>query len=165
MRGLGGSVVGGALNTEFNVSTVGELQQVPYETLVRRFGDFDKKRGGVWIYRIARGICLDAVSDRELARRYECQCARIRSNVPSSRVHTKGCSCFLLLPPSSPQCAFHCGFSISPKAPSEAMSLIGHDHAWNPVCRRVCECVCLRAPGPPQDRPRFPAIQDWSKLN
>jgi nucleotidyltransferase/DNA polymerase involved in DNA repair len=95
--------VGGALSSEFNVSTVGELQQVPYDTLVRRFGELEKKRGGMWIYRIARGICLDAVSDRELARRYECLRARTRSHISSSRVHTKGCSCSLPLPPSSPQ--------------------------------------------------------------
>ena len=70
VRGLGGEVVGGALKAEFNVSTVGDLTKVPYEALVRRWGESAKAGGGVWIFRIARGICLDAVSDRELARRY-----------------------------------------------------------------------------------------------
>ena len=33
-----------------------------------RFGDSAKPGGGRWIYRVARGICLDPVQDRELAK-------------------------------------------------------------------------------------------------
>ena len=56
IRGLGGDVVGGALKSEFSVGTVGELQALPHDALVRRFGESSKAGGGVWIYRIARGI-------------------------------------------------------------------------------------------------------------
>jgi len=34
---------------------------------VSRFGDGVKPGGGRWLYRIARGLCLDPVNDRQLA--------------------------------------------------------------------------------------------------
>ncbi|KAJ1474311.1 hypothetical protein T484DRAFT_1832866, partial [Baffinella frigidus] len=38
---------------------------IPFEDLIRLFGDCEN--GGPWIYRLARGVCLDPVKDRELA--------------------------------------------------------------------------------------------------
>ena len=50
------------------VSTIGELLDVSSEALVKRFGESPKAGGGMWVYRIARGIDLDPVADRELAK-------------------------------------------------------------------------------------------------
>ena len=49
MRGLGGDVVGGALQSEFNVTTVGELQGIEQEALVRRFGESSYKGPRRWL--------------------------------------------------------------------------------------------------------------------
>ena len=41
---------------------MGDLQKMSYEVLVKRFGDSAKSGGGIWIWRIARGVCLEQVS-------------------------------------------------------------------------------------------------------
>lgn len=43
------------------------MQGLSEGQLVSRFGDGVKPGGGRWLYRIARGVCLDAVHDRQLA--------------------------------------------------------------------------------------------------
>ena len=65
LRGLGGDKFGGHLADKFSVETIADLQKLELKELVRAFGESSKAGGGVWIYRIARGICLDAVKSRE----------------------------------------------------------------------------------------------------
>lgn len=68
LRGLGGEKLGKAIQEEFHVETVGELQKIPCPLLVSKFGDSPKPPGGLWVYRIAKGICLQPVKDQELAK-------------------------------------------------------------------------------------------------
>eukprot|EP00466_Bigelowiella_natans_P010139 jgi/Bigna1/44250/e_gw1.91.8.1 len=63
IRGLGGKM-GKLLEESLNVTTIGELSQVPMAPLIRLFGD----RIALWMWQVARGIEKENVKERQLAK-------------------------------------------------------------------------------------------------